>query len=151
MSKLTDQINQDLKEAMKARDAVRLGVIRSLKSALTNASIEKGGLDTELDENEALGVVRKQVKQRQDSKEQFEQAGRDELAAKEAAEIEILEGYLPKQLSLEEIGALVEEAIRETGASSRADMGQLMKMLQQRSAGRADGKTLSQEVAKRLT
>jgi len=151
MSKLTDQINQDLKEAMKARDAVRLGVIRSLKSALTNASIEKGGLDTELDENEALGVVRKQVKQRQDSKEQFEQAGRDELAAKEAAEIEILEGYLPKQLSLEEIGALVEDAIRETGASSRADMGQLMKMLQQRSAGRADGKTLSQEVAKRLT
>lgn len=150
MSTLADRIPQDLKEAMKARDQTRLTVLRSLKSALTNAAIEKGGLGTELDEAEATAVLRKQLKQRQDSLEQFANAGRDELADKERAEIVILETYLPQQLSNEEIIALVDQAMAETGAASKADMGKVMKLLQERSAGRADGKTLSREVAKRL-
>lgn len=150
MSSLAAQLPEDLKAAMKAKDSERLTVLRALKTALTNAAIEKGGMGTELEPNEELNVVRKQIKQRQDSFEQFQKAGRDELAAKEAAEIKILEGYLPAPLSPEEISKLVDEAVAETGASSRADMGKVMKLLQERSGGRADGKTLSAEVAKRL-
>lgn len=151
MSSLADQLPEDLKAAMKARDSDRLTVLRALKTALTNAAIEKGGMGTELEPNEALNVVRKQIKQRQDSLEQFTKAGRDELAAREAAEIGILEGYLPAPLGADEIAALVEEVIAETGASTRADMGKVMKILQERSGGRADGKALSGEVAKRLS
>lgn len=151
MSSLTDQIQQDLKDAMKAKDAGRLAVIRALKTAFTNAAIEKGGLGTELTDAEATAVIRKQLKQRQDSATQFKDAGRDELAAKEEAEIVILEAYLPAPLSAEEISALVDEAVAETGASSKADMGKVMKLVQERAAGRADGKALSQEVAKRLS
>lgn len=150
MSTLAERIPQDLKDAMKAKDQGRLAVIRALKTALTNAAIEKGGLGTELTEAEELAVVRKQVKQRQDSASQFEQAGRTELAEKEKAEIAMLQAYLPAPLSAEEISALVDQAVAETGASSKADMGKVMKLLQERTDGRADGKTLSQEVAKRL-
>lgn len=151
MSSLNDQIQQDLKEAMKAKDTLRLTVIRALKAALTNAAIEKGGLGTELEDSEVIAVIRKQLKQRQDSAEQFTAAGRDELATKEKSEIEILETYLPAQLGAEEIVAMVEAAVAETGASSKADMGKVMKLVQQRAAGRADGKTLSQQVAKLLS
>lgn len=151
MSSLTTRIQDDLKAAMKARDSERLAVIRALKTALTNAAIEKGGLGTELDDAEAMAVVRKQVKQRQDSATQFHDAGRDELAAREESEIAILEAYLPAPLSPEEISQLVDDAISETGATGKADMGKVMKLLQDRAAGRADGRTLSQEVAKRLS
>lgn len=151
MSSIQERIPQDLKEAMKAKDTVKLTVIRALKTALTNAAIEKGGLGTELDDGESIAVIRKQLKQRQDSFQQFTDAGRDELAAKEEAEIEILETYLPAAMSEEEIVALVEAVIAETGASTKADMGKVMGLLQKRSEGRADGKTLSQEVAKRLS
>lgn len=150
MSTLATQLQEDLKSAMKAKDASRLVVIRALKSALTNATIEKGGLGSELDEAEAIAVVRKQVKQRQDSATQFKAAGRDELAATEEAEIQILEAYLPAPLSAAEIAALVDAAVAETGATGKADMGKVMKLLQERAAGRADGRSLSQEVAKRL-
>jgi len=150
MTSLADRIPQDLKEAMKAKDTVRLNVIRALKTALTNAAIEKGGLGTPLEEAEVIAVIRKQLKQRQDSLQQFSDAGRSELADKEQAEIEVLEAYLPAALSPEEVSALVEAAIAETGASSKADMGRVMKLVQERAAGRADGRTLSQEVAKRL-
>lgn len=150
MSSLTSQLQEDLKAAMKAKDADRLAVIRALKTALTNAAIEKGGLGAELDEAEAMAVVRKQVKQRQDSASQFKNAGRDELAAREESEIAILEAYLPAALSAEEIVGLVEAAVAETGAATKADMGRVMKLVQERAAGRADGRTLSQEVAKRL-
>jgi uncharacterized protein YqeY len=126
-------------------------VIRALKAALTNAAIEKGGLGTELEDAEIVAVIRKQLKQRQDSAEQFTAAGRDELATKEKSEIEILETYLPAQLGAEEITAIVDAAVAETGASTKADMGKVMKLVQQRANGRADGKTLSQEVAKRLS
>jgi len=151
MSSLNERIPQDLKEAMKAKDAPRLTLIRALKTAMTNAAIEKGGLGTELTDAEVISIIRKQLKQRQDSFTQFSDAGRDELAAKEQAEIAILEDYLPAAMSQEEIVALVEAVITETGASTKADMGKVMGQLQKRSEGRADGKTLSQEVAKRLS
>ncbi|MCH7225619.1 GatB/YqeY domain-containing protein [Haloferula sp. A504] len=151
MSSLTNRIQDDLKAAMKARDSERLAVIRALKTAMTNAAIEKGGPQAEIDDATAMAIVRKQVKQRQDSASQFRDAGRTELADKEDVEIAILETYLPSPLSGDEITGLVESAIVESGASTKADMGKVMKLVQERAAGRADGRTLSQEVAKRLS
>lgn len=151
MSEFSEKIMADLKTAMKAKDSVSLNTLRALKAAMTNAAIEKGGLGTELTESEELALVRKQVKQRQDSLAQFESAGRVELAENEKAEIAILEVYLPQALSAEELSALVKEAVAETGASGRADMGKVMKLAQEKAAGRADGKLLSQEVMKLLS
>ncbi|MGB8354836.1 MAG: GatB/YqeY domain-containing protein [Chthoniobacteraceae bacterium] len=149
--KFQEQIDHDLKEAMKARQADKLAVLRMLKAALKNTAIEKGGADAVLDDAEALAVVRKQVKQRQDSVEGFEKGGRPELAATERAEIEFLNAYLPQQLPPEELTALVKEAIAEAGATSKAQMGAVMKIAQAKAAGRADGKALSQEVQKLLS
>ncbi len=151
MSELATRIAEDMKAAMKARDTVSLTVLRALKTALTNASIEKGHLSATLDDAEITAVIRKQIKQRQDSFEQFTKAARHELAANEQAEIAVLEKYLPAALSADEIASLVDAAVAETGASSKGDMGRVMKLVQERAAGRADGKTLSQEVAKRLS
>jgi uncharacterized protein YqeY len=151
MSDLATRIPEDLKAAMKAKDTVALAVIRALKTAMTNAAIEKGGLGTVLDDAEVTVLIRKQIKQRQDSLSQFTAAGRTELAATEAAEITVLEKYLPAALSDEEITALVDAVVAESGASSKADMGKVMKLAQERAEGRADGKKLSQEVAKRLS
>jgi len=109
--KFQEQIDHDLKEAMKARQSEKLAVLRMLKAALKNTAIEKGGADAVLEDAEALAVVRKQVKQRQDSMEGFEKGGRPELAATEKAEIEVLNAYLPKQLPPDELTALVKEAI----------------------------------------
>jgi uncharacterized protein YqeY len=145
------QIDQDLKEAMKAKQAERLGVIRMLKSALKNLAIEKGGIDFVLDDATALTVVRKELKKRQDSIEGFEKGNRPELAAKERAEAEILSTYLPKPLSPEEITALVAGAIADAGATSKAQMGAVMKLATERAAGRADGKTLSAAVNAQLS
>ena len=147
---ITDQIDHDLKDAMKARDADKLSVLRLLKSAIKNAAIEKGGQAGVLDDTEATAVIRKQVKQRQDSVESFEKGGRAELAAKEKTEIDLLNTYLPQALSADELSRLIDEAIAETGATGKAQMGAVMKALQPKVAGRADGRTLSQEVQKRL-
>src|SRR6478752_1771548 len=147
---LTQRIDSDLKDAMRAKDANKLGVLRMLKSALKYAAIEKSGPDGELDDAEATQVIRKQVKQRQDSIESFEKGGRPELAAKEKTELEMLNAYLPKGLSAEELSALVRETIAEVGATSKAQMGAVMKALQAKAAGRADGKALSAEVQKQL-
>jgi len=144
------QIDQDLKEAMKARQAERLAVIRMLKAALKHASIEKGGMDYVLDDASAMAVVRKELKKRQDAIEGFEKGNRPELAAKEKAEGEILSAYLPKPLTPDEITALVASAIAEAGATSKAQMGAVMKLATERAAGRADGKALSAAVAAQL-
>ena len=149
--KFQEQIDHDLKEAMKARQPEKLAVLRMLKAALKNTAIEKGGADAVLEDAEALAVVRKQVKQRQDSMEGFEKGGRPELAATEKAEIEVLNAYLPKQLPPDELTALVKEAIAEAGATSKAQMGAVMKIAQAKAAGRADGRALSQEVQKLLS
>jgi hypothetical protein len=148
---ISAQLSEDLKTAMKAKDTLTLTTLRALKSAMKNAAIEKGGADAELDENETVNIIRKQLKQRVDSITQFESAGRDELAQKEKDEMVVLEKYLPAGLSSEEIAKIVEAAIAETAASTRADMGKVMKIVQEQVAGRADGKTLSQEVMKHLS
>lgn len=147
---ISEQVDHDIKEAMKARQADRLGVLRLLKAAIKNAALEKGGQSAVLDDAEATVVIRKQVKQRQDSIEGFEKGNRPELAAKEKAEIEVLNTYLPQALSSEELGRLVDEAVTEVGATGKAQMGAVMKALTPKVAGRADGRTLSQEVQKRL-
>lgn len=148
---LQAQVDNDIKEAMRAKDMPRLNTLRMLKAALKNASIEKGGADAVLDDPEAATVIRKQIKQRQDSIEGFEKGGRPELAAAERAEIEVLSAYLPKGLSAEEVSVLVKEAIAEAGATSRQQMGAVMKIVTAKAAGRADGRTLSAEVQKLLS
>ena len=145
-----NKIDNDLKDAMRAKDAAKLGVLRMLKAAIKNAAIEKGGADAVLDEAEIAAVIRKQVKQRQDSIESYEKGGRPELAAAERAEIEILTASLPQALSAETIAILVQEAIVETGAMSRKEMGAVMKLVNAKAAGRADGRALSTEVQKQL-
>ncbi len=147
---ISEQVDHDIKDAMRAKQTDRLSVLRLLKAALKNAALEKGGQAGVLDDAEATAVIRKQVKQRQDSVESFEKGGRPELAEKERAEITTLQIYLPQALSSEQIGQYIDEAIAETGATTKAQMGVLMKAVQAKVAGRADGKTLSQEVQKRL-
>ena len=147
---LSQQVDADLKEAMRAKDAIRLGVLRMLKSALKYGAIEKSGADAELNDADAVQVVRKQAKQRQDSIASFEKGGRPELAEKEKVELAILNAYLPQQLSAQELTRIVRETIAEVGATSKAQMGVVMKALQAKVAGRADGKTLSLEVQKQL-
>ena len=144
------RIDNDLKEAMKAREAERLGVLRMLKAALKNAAIEKGGISFELSEPDALAIVRKELKKRQDSIESFNKGGRPELAAKEEAESKILQAYLPQAMAPEEVQAFVAAIIAETGATSKKEMGAVMKLANERAAGRIDGRTLSAAVSAAL-
>src|SRR6266540_3316286 len=148
---LQQRVDTDLKEAMRAKDATKLGVLRMLKSALKYAAIAKSGAEAELNDAEAAQVIRKQVKQRQDSIESFEKGGRAELATKEKEELSILNAYLPQAMSGDELAKAVRETIAEVGATSKAQMGAVMKALQAKVAGRADGKTLSAEVARQLS
>src|SRR6266581_4778482 len=147
---LQERVDSDLKEAMRAKDTRKLGVLRMLKSALKYAAIAKSGSDAELSDAEAAQVIRKQAKQRQDSIESFEKGGRAELAAKEKEELSILQAYLPQGMSPDELAKVVRDTIAEVGATSKAQMGAVMKALQEKAAGRADGKTLSQEVQEQL-
>jgi len=146
-----ERLDSDLKEAMRAKDATTLGVLRMLKSALKYTAIEKSGAEAELSDAEAAQVIRKQAKQRQDSIESFEKGGRAELAAKEKKELSILNAYLPQAMSADELSKVVRETIAEIGATSKAQMGAVMKALQAKVGGRADGKTLSQEVQRQLS
>jgi uncharacterized protein len=148
---ISEQIDSDLKVAMRERNATKLGVLRMVKAAMTNAAIEKSGAQGQLSDADATQVLRKQVKQRQDSIDSFEKGGRPELVAKEKEELSILQGYLPQAMSADELSKLVREMISEVGASSKAQMGAVMKALQTKVAGRADGKTLSAEVQKQLS
>ena len=118
---------------------------------MTNAAIEKSGAQGQLSDADATQVIRKQVKQRQDSIESFEKGGRAELAAKEKEELSILQTYLPQAMSADEVSKIVRETIAEVGASSKAQMGAVMKALQAKVGGRADGKTLSAEVQRQLS
>ena len=147
---LLGQIDSDIKDAMRARAAERLGVLRMLKSALKATAMEKGVADEALDDASALGVLRKEMKKRQDSIESFEKGGRLDLSEKEKSEAEILAAYLPKPLTSEETEALVRAAIAEAGATSKAQMGAVMKLATERAAGRADGRALSAVVGRLL-
>ncbi|MEO6847013.1 MAG: GatB/YqeY domain-containing protein [Chthoniobacterales bacterium] len=147
---LSQQIDADIKDAMRARDAVKLGVLRMLKSSVKYAAIEKLGADGVLDDESVVPVIRKQIKQREDAIAGFEKGGRPDLVQKEQAEMLVLQAYLPAALSAEEVTAIVKDAIAEAGATSKAQMGVVMKIVQAKIAGRADGKTVSTEVQKQL-
>jgi uncharacterized protein YqeY len=150
MSTLNEKIAEDLKDAMKAKDQLAMNALRGLKSAVKYAAVEKLGADGVLTDPDILAVVRKQLKQRRDSAEQFAAANRADLAEKELAEIAILERYLPAAMSEAEVQQLVDAVIAELGATSKQQMGQVMKVLQERAAGRADGKALSHAVGTKL-
>ncbi len=136
---------------MREKNALKLGVLRMLKAALMNAAIEKSSAQDQLNDADAVQVIRKQVKQRQDSIESFEKGGRAELAAKEKEELSMLQSYLPQAMSADEIAKIVRETVAEVGATSKAQMGAVMKAVQAKVAGRADGKTLSAEVQRQLS
>lgn len=145
---LKERITSDLTAAMKAKEAARLSTLRMVKASVQNREIEKGG---ELSDEEMTKALQSLVKQRRDSVEQYEKAGRAELADKERAEIAVIEEYLPRAASAEEIERAVEEALAETGASSMKEMGAVMKAAQARLAGRnADGRAVSEAVKRKL-
>jgi uncharacterized protein YqeY len=148
MSDLSNRINDDVKAAMKAKDKPRLGVLRLITAAIKQREVDE---QITLDDNQVLAVLEKMVKQRKDSIAQYEKAGRDELAQQEALEIDIIQDYLPEQLSDDEIDALIAEAISSTGAASMKDMGKVMGMLKPRLAGRADMGKVSQIIKKHLS
>jgi uncharacterized protein len=146
---LNKQIVTDLTAAMKAQDAGRTSTLRMVKAAMMNRQIEKG---SELDDDDMQKLLRSLVKQRRDSIEQYEKAGRQELVDKEKAEIDVIETYLPQAASPEEIEQAVSAAITETGANSMKDMGKVMKAAQAALAGKnADGKLVSEMVKAKLT
>ncbi len=147
---LTLQIDADLKKAMIAKEADKLSVLRMLKSAIKYAAVDKIGADGVLPDSDVITVVRKELKKRQDSIESFTSANRPDLANKEILEAKFLEAYLPAALSTEQVEAYVKEAILEVGATSKAQMGLVMKAVQAKVAGQADGKTISQIVQKLL-
>ena len=145
---LIEQVEKDLVAAMKAQEALKLSVLRMMKAALVNKKIEVG---QPLDDAAAMAVLRTLVKQREDSVEAYRKGGRDDLADKEAAEIKIVESYLPAAASEEEIAAAVEAAIAETGATSPKDLGKVMKAAMAKLAGKnADGKRVNERVRAKL-
>jgi uncharacterized protein YqeY len=145
---LQEKIQSDIADAMRSKEALKLGVLRMMKAAVKNKEIEKM---KPLEEAEVLTVLNSLVKQRKDSIEQFRKGGREELAQKEEAEIKIIETYLPAGASEDDIRLAVEEAIQETGASSVKDMGKVMKATLTRLAGKtADGSKVSQMVKEKL-
>jgi len=146
---LGEQIVSDLTAAMKAQDTQRTSTLRMVKAAMMNRKIEKGA---ELEDDDVQKLLRSLVKQRRDSIEQYEKAGRQELVDKEAAEIAVIETYLPQAASVDEIEQAVVAAIAETGATSMKDMGKVMKAAQEALSGKnADGKTISEIVKAKLS
>ena len=145
---LFERIGQDITAAMKARDQARLAPLRMAKAALMNREVEKGRT---LEEPEAEQVIASLIKQRRDSIEQFTRGGRPELAAKESAEVGVLEAYLPPPVDTAQLDQAVDEAIKETGASSAKDLGRVMKAVMGRLAGQTiDGKAVNELVRRKL-
>jgi len=144
---LAERLNEDMKLAMKSQDKLRLSVLRMIRAAIKNQEIER---KRALDDSELIDVLSREIKQRRDSLQDFEKAGRTDLAEQVTAEIEIISAYLPKPLTDEEVTALVQQTIQETGASSKADMGKVMAALMPKVKGRADGKLVNQIVSKLL-
>jgi len=148
---IQEKIDADIKEAMRAKEPDRLSALRMVKSALMNMAIEKHGAGGKLADLDTLNVIRKQIRLRQESVQGFEKGGRPDLAAKEKKEIDYLTEYLPAPLTESEIQELVKEAIVEVGATTKAQMGAVMKLATEKAAGRADGKALSQVVQRILS
>jgi len=146
---LEEKILNDYKEAMKAKDTLKSSVLSFLRADMMNLAIAKK--KAKLDDSEAVSIIKKQIKQRQDSIEQFSKGGRVEMAEKEKKELEILKTYLPAELPAEEIKKIIEEAVISTGAQDMKDMGRVMKEVQVKVAGQADGKLVSDLVRERLS
>jgi uncharacterized protein YqeY len=144
---LKEQLDADLKTAMRDKDTLKLSTVRMLKSAIKYREIE---LMKPLDDAGVLGVIASEIKRRRDSVEQYRAGNRQDLVDKEEAEIRILQGWLPAQLSQDELKALIEEAVKKVGAQGPKDMGAVMKEVQPKVQGRAEGKTVSELVKARL-
>lgn len=144
---LSERLNEDMKQAMKSQDKFKLSTIRMVRATIKNLEID---LKRTLNDNEVLDILSREIKQRKDALQEFEKAGRDDLAAQVKAEAEILAEYLPEQLSEEEIKVIVQQTIQETGASSKADIGKVMSALMPKVKGRADGKLVNQTVQQLL-
>ncbi|MFT8362089.1 MAG: GatB/YqeY domain-containing protein [Sporolactobacillus sp.] len=144
---LIDRLTTDMKDAMKAREKARLSVIRMLKTALHNESIKTGN---QLSDEEALAVLTRELKQRKDSLQEFENAGRQDLVDEVSNEIAIVQSYLPEQLSEDDVQSIVDETISEVGAATKADIGKVMKAIMPKVKGRADGSLINRLVRSKL-
>jgi len=144
---LNEQLNEDMKQAMKSQDKFKLSVIRMVRSAIKNIEIDQRKT---LDDNEVLDILNREIKQRRDALQEFQKAGRDDLVQSAQAEIAIIAEYLPQQLTEEEVEAIVRQTIQETGASSKAELGKVMSALMPKVKGRADGKLVNRIVQQQL-
>jgi len=147
LNTLKEQIQEDVKSAMRARDQKRLTALRLITAAIKQVEVDKR---TEMDDKAVLAVLDKMVKQRRDSLEQYQNAGRDDLAAQEEFELELISVYLPEALSDDELASLIKQAVADTGASSIRDMGAVMNILREQVQGRADMKAVSSAVKAQL-
>ena len=147
MSSLKDRITEDMKTAMKAKDSERLGTIRMITSAIKQREVDER---IQLDDTQVLAVVEKMIKMRKESIAQFQSGGRDDLAAKEQKEIDLLQGYMPEALSDAEVDALIAQAIAESGATSIKEMGKAMALLKQKAQGRVDMANASAKLKAKL-
>jgi len=145
---LKDRITEDMKAAMRAKESERLGTIRMLTAAIKQREVDER---IQLDDVQVLSVIEKMIKMRKESIEQFKSGGRDDLVAREAKEIELLQGYLPAQLAESEVDALIREAIAESGATSIKEMGKAMALLKQKAQGRADMAAASAKLKAKLS
>ena len=146
---LAEQVDQELKEAMKIKDTIKVSTLRMLKAASKNQAIEKR--KPQLDDSEVLSLISKLVKQRRESIEEFKKGNRQDLVEREEAEIKVLQSYLLQPLSDQELERLIDDAIREAGVSKRSEMAKLMKLVMQKVAGRADSSVVSQKVSSKLS
>ena len=147
---LQTRINNHIKLAMIAKDQPRVDVLRQVKNALTNAALASGNASNPLTDNEVIVVIRKQIKQREDSIDQFTKGGRLELAEKEASEITVLKTYLPQEMTADEVDAVVKQAIADTGAVTKKYMCKAIKRAVELAEGRVDNKTISMKMAQLL-
>jgi len=145
---LTTRITDDVKSAMRSKDKPRLAVLRLITAAIKQIEVDQR---ITLDDDHVISVLEKMLKQRKDSIEQFSKAGRDELVAQEASEIEIIQEYMPEQLSEDELSSMINEAINATGAANMKDMGKVMGMLKPKLAGRADMGLVSRIIKEQLS
>ncbi|MCD1261579.1 GatB/YqeY domain-containing protein [Paenibacillus athensensis] len=145
---LGERLNEDMKQAMKSQDKFKLSVIRMVRSSIKNVEIDA---KRTLDDSEVLDILTREIKQRKDSLQEFEKAGRNDLAEGLKAELLILADYMPQQLTEEEVKAIVQQTIQQVGASSKADMGKVMTALMPKVKGLADGKLVNQLVQQSLT
>lgn len=146
---LLEQLNQDMKQAMKQKDKEKLSVIRMIKASLQNEAIELH--NNQLSEDEELTILSRELKQRNDSLQEFKSAGRDDLVKKLETEIHVLQGYMPQQLSDDELEAIVQSTIQEVNATAKSDMGKVMSAIMPKIKGRADGSKVNKLVQQHLS